>query len=234
MARAASVAHQELRQGLNALATITSLAPFVGMLGTLWAIGFDTFFGLGTERSTGMAMVANGISRACVPMALGLAVGVQSFWCYRYLQLRLEAFDGEMDCASLDLRNRLSRQFDRISSPCRAVDAAPNLPFIEAYARASTAGAKFERQCAIAAGALVFLAWCVEAIACFEFNSLPLRESLWDGLRLVAIQLGCFSLPAYAIWVDLLHRRPAAVPPIASALTLCSCVVGLFLPSIRF
>jgi len=75
MGRAASLAHEDLRQGLNTLATLASIAPFVGMLGTLWAIGFDTFVGLGSARSTGLAMVAEGISRACVPTALGLLVG---------------------------------------------------------------------------------------------------------------------------------------------------------------
>ena len=50
MERAASTAHEHLKRGLNTLATVASIAKFVGMLGTLWAIGFDTFFGLGTNR----------------------------------------------------------------------------------------------------------------------------------------------------------------------------------------
>src|SRR4051794_25098810 len=55
MARAASVAHEDLNRGLNTLATITCLAPFVGILGTSWAIGFDTFFGISGSKESGLA-----------------------------------------------------------------------------------------------------------------------------------------------------------------------------------
>jgi biopolymer transport protein TolQ len=82
MERAASAVHADLKHGLNTLATITCVAPFVGLLGTLWAIGFDTFFGIGTDKYTALAMVARGISRACIPTALGLFVGLHSLWAY--------------------------------------------------------------------------------------------------------------------------------------------------------
>ena len=130
MGRAASVAHEDLKQGLNTLATIASIAPFVGMLGTLWAIGFDTFFSLGTEKSTAMAMVAEGISRACVPTALGLLVGLQSLWAYRYLRSRLADFDREMADAPLSLVNQLALHFCslRPASPIEGV--SHSLPYL--------------------------------------------------------------------------------------------------------
>ncbi len=43
MARTAAIAHEELKHGLNTIATLTCLAPFIGVLGTLSAIAFDTF-----------------------------------------------------------------------------------------------------------------------------------------------------------------------------------------------
>ena len=114
MERAGSAAHENLKQGLNTLATITSIAPFVGMLGTLWAIGFDTFFGLGTEKFAVLAMVAEGISRAGVPTALELLVGLQSLWAYMYLRGRLADFDREMADAPLSLVNQLALFFGRL------------------------------------------------------------------------------------------------------------------------
>ena len=92
MGRAAVAAHEDLKHGLNTLATITSIAPFAGIFGTVWGITFDAFRPLGTDKATGMAMCAEGLSRACVPMALGLLVGLQSLWCYRYFRGRLADF----------------------------------------------------------------------------------------------------------------------------------------------
>jgi biopolymer transport protein TolQ len=114
MERAASVAQEDFKRGLNNLATIASIAPFVGMLGTLWAIGFDTFRGIGTDKYTALAMNAEGISRACVPTALGLFVGLQSLWAYKYLLGRLAHFDSEMADASLSLINHLSLHFGHL------------------------------------------------------------------------------------------------------------------------
>lgn len=108
MGRAAVAAHEDLKQGLNTLATIASVAPFVGVFGTVCGLLFDTFRGLGTDKYTALAMLAEGLSRACVPMALGLLVGLQSLWCYRYLRGRLADFDREMEDASLQLVNQLT------------------------------------------------------------------------------------------------------------------------------
>ena len=43
------------------------------------------------------------------PTGLGLLVGLVSLWCYRYLTGRLSTIDLEMENASLDLLNQLSR-----------------------------------------------------------------------------------------------------------------------------
>ena len=72
MERVAVAAHEELKRGLNPLATVTSIAPFIGILGTVWTIVFDTFFGLGNSKLNGLVAVAEGLSRACLPSALGL------------------------------------------------------------------------------------------------------------------------------------------------------------------
>jgi biopolymer transport protein ExbB/TolQ len=74
--RAAVAAHEDLKRGLNPLATITSIAPFIGTLGTVWALAFDTFVGFGIDKLTALAVVAEGLSRACLPSALGLVVGL--------------------------------------------------------------------------------------------------------------------------------------------------------------
>lgn len=113
MERAASMAHEDLKQGLITLATIASIAPFVGVLGTLLAIASDTSRGFDGDKDTGLAIAAEGISRACVPTALGLLVGLHSLWAYRYLRGRLADFDLQMADASLGLLKQLAVHFDR-------------------------------------------------------------------------------------------------------------------------
>ncbi len=56
-----------------------------------------------------MAAVAKELSESLWPMGLGLLVGLVSLWSFRYLTGRLATFDLEMDNASLELLNTLSR-----------------------------------------------------------------------------------------------------------------------------
>ena len=60
MERAAVAAYEDLKRGLNPLATVTSIAPFIGILGTVWAIAFDTFFGLGNSKLNGWLLSPRG------------------------------------------------------------------------------------------------------------------------------------------------------------------------------
>jgi biopolymer transport protein ExbB/TolQ len=97
-----------MKRGLNSLATITSIAPLVGLFGTIWGI-FNSFsFGMGTDRATGLAAVANRLSLACVSTGLGLMTALLALWCHRYLTGRLEDFDGEMENTSIELVNQLT------------------------------------------------------------------------------------------------------------------------------
>jgi len=234
MGRAGSAAHEDLKQGLNTLATIASVAPFAGILGTVWAIGFDTFRGLGTDKGTALGMVAEGISRACVPTALGLLVGLQSLWAYRHLRDRLADFDREMADASLSLVNQLALHFGRFRPANPREGSRHSVPYLEAYSPDLSADREYERRTALAALTLVLVAWCVQVVAYFELDAIPLKPALFAGVRSVVVTFCCSCLPAYAVWVDLLHRKTTGVALIAAALCLSWCAAGLFFPVIRF
>ena len=87
MARAAAMAQEDLKSGLNTLATITSTAPLVGVTGTIFAFWFDVFVAVDGEKSALLAALNERISFACVPTALGILVGLQALWIHRYLQI---------------------------------------------------------------------------------------------------------------------------------------------------
>jgi biopolymer transport protein ExbB/TolQ len=86
----------QLKRRLNALATIGSTAPFVGLFGTVIGI-VNAFTGINLQKGTGLAVVGPGIAEALVTTSLGLLVAVPSVWAYNYFTNKLELFDLEMD-----------------------------------------------------------------------------------------------------------------------------------------
>src|SRR2546429_9720351 len=81
--RAEAIVHAELKRGVSALATIGSTAPFVGLFGTVVGI-IHAFTGISTEKSTGLAAVAGGISEALVTPALGLFLALPARWVFHH------------------------------------------------------------------------------------------------------------------------------------------------------
>jgi biopolymer transport protein TolQ len=57
---------------LGFLATVGSVAPFVGLFGTVWGI-MDSFFNIGAQANSSLAVVAPGISEALFATAIGLS-----------------------------------------------------------------------------------------------------------------------------------------------------------------
>src|SRR5579862_581639 len=106
--RSSAAVHEEMKAGLYSLATIACLAPWVGIFGNGLGI-INSFQGIDGEKTALMAAFANRLSQSFWPTAFGLAIGLMSLFFYRYLTARLEAFDLEMENASLDLLNHLSR-----------------------------------------------------------------------------------------------------------------------------
>ena len=96
----------EMKRGLSSLASIASTAPLVGLLGTVIGI-LDSFRGcIGQKWFCAMA-VLEGVTEALVSTALGLLVAVPAVWFHNYLSNKMEAFDVEMELASLELVNYL-------------------------------------------------------------------------------------------------------------------------------
>jgi len=100
--RAVSITHEELKRGTNALATIGSTAPFVGLFGTTVGI-INAFQGMSEAEAAGIGAVAGGISEALVTTAFGLFVAVPAVWFYNYFTSRIEALTVEMDKSSSEL-----------------------------------------------------------------------------------------------------------------------------------
>lgn len=111
-----SLTHQKLKQRLNALATIGSTAPFVGLFGTVIGI-MNGFRGIDMEKSAAMGVMAGGIGEALVTTSLGLLVAVPAVWAFNYFTSRLEAFDLEM-YNSLDAISTYLSGFQAMKRDC--------------------------------------------------------------------------------------------------------------------
>ena len=75
---------------LNILSTIASVAPLLGLLGTV--LGMIEVFAVITVNGIGQAgELAGGISQALVSTAAGLVVAIPSLMFYRYFQGKVEA-----------------------------------------------------------------------------------------------------------------------------------------------
>jgi len=91
-----AVAHR-LEKYLNALATIASAAPLLGLLGTV--IGMIEIFGsqagtgaVGATGGSNPAQLAHGISIALYNTAFGLIVAIPTLIFWRYFRSRVDEY----------------------------------------------------------------------------------------------------------------------------------------------
>lgn len=92
----------ELKRGLGILATVGATAPFVGLLGTVFGI-VNSFTGMASQQSAGLAAISAGIAEALFATGIGLGVAIPAVWFYNYFQTKVENFTVEMTYTSKEL-----------------------------------------------------------------------------------------------------------------------------------
>jgi biopolymer transport protein ExbB len=83
----------DLKRGLWVVGTIGSLAPYVGLFGTVVGI-IRAFQDMAVHGAGGFEVVAAGISEALIATAMGLAVAIVALMFFNYLQTRVGAIAG--------------------------------------------------------------------------------------------------------------------------------------------
>jgi biopolymer transport protein ExbB len=105
-----------LEEKLNLLATIAQIAPLMGLLGTV--LGFvDVFMNLeqaGLYAHAGL--LSQGIWKALVCAAAGLAISIPSYAGYNYLVNRVNQVVLDMEKASTEILNTLSDRAGAVAS----------------------------------------------------------------------------------------------------------------------
>jgi biopolymer transport protein ExbB len=97
---------EELRRGMNVVATVGSLAPFVGLLGTVVGI-IGAFQGIGAAGSAGIAPIMRGISEALIETAFGLLVAIPSVIAFNYLNARIAGIEAALGRSAGELLDEL-------------------------------------------------------------------------------------------------------------------------------
>lgn len=85
----------ELKRGMPVLATIGSITPFVGLLGTVIGI-IAAFQAIGAAGAGGIGTVSAGIAEALIETAFGLAVAIPAVMVFNYLTSRISTVEAAL------------------------------------------------------------------------------------------------------------------------------------------
>lgn len=106
-----SIERKSLEKNLFVLATIVTLGPFLGLLGTVWGI-LVTFAELHSGGAIGSnAAVLGGISTALATTVLGLLIAIPALVFYNYLKNTLTHYTSDMEDFSYGLLSCVELQY---------------------------------------------------------------------------------------------------------------------------
>ena len=112
MAVAVAREAETVNKRLPFLASVGSVAPFVGLFGTVWGIK-HSFESIATQQNTNLAVVAPGIAEALLATALGLLAAIPAVLAYNRLSGEAESFTGALENFSDEFSTILARQIGR-------------------------------------------------------------------------------------------------------------------------
>jgi len=99
----------ELAQGLTWLAVIGSVAPLMGLMGTVLGIT-NTFLGIAASGSSNIDAVAPGVAEALVTTVMGLAVAIPAVIAYNHFVSKLSLLSGALEGFSSEFIGALARE----------------------------------------------------------------------------------------------------------------------------
>jgi len=98
-----------LERGLSALASIGSVAPYVGLFGTVWGI-MNAFIGLAQVEQVTLATVAPGIAEALIATAIGLFAAIPAVLAFNHYTAKGEEIYSDRALFAEEMVALLQRQ----------------------------------------------------------------------------------------------------------------------------
>jgi biopolymer transport protein TolQ len=100
-----------LASRLNILATVGSVAPFVGLFGTVWGI-MRSFSDIAGANNTSLAVVAPGIAEALFATALGLFAAIPAVIAYNRMTWGINRLEARLQRFADGFHGTLSRELE--------------------------------------------------------------------------------------------------------------------------
>jgi biopolymer transport protein TolQ len=101
----------KLAAGLNILATVGSVAPFVGLFGTVLGI-MRSFTAIADAQSTSLAVVAPGIAEALFATAIGLFAAIPAVIAYNRFSYGINRLEARLQRFADGFHGTLSRELE--------------------------------------------------------------------------------------------------------------------------
>ncbi len=98
-----------LEDHLAFLASVGSVAPYVGLLGTVWGI-MHAFMGLSTVAQATLSLVAPGIAEALIATAMGLFAAIPAVLAYNRFSYDIDRLAVRFESFMEEFSNILQRQ----------------------------------------------------------------------------------------------------------------------------
>ncbi|RIV89898.1 protein TolQ [Aurantiacibacter xanthus] len=98
---------------LGFLATTGAVAPFVGLFGTVWGI-MNSFFSIGQQQNSSLAVVAPGISEALFATAIGLFAAIPAVIAYNRFSGKVGLFEAGLQRFADRVGSEISREMESI------------------------------------------------------------------------------------------------------------------------
>ena len=98
-----------LSRWLPSLATIGSVSPLIGLLGTVLGV-IDAFVGIASKGSGNIGAVAPGVAEALIATAAALSVAIPAVFAYNIFASRLNRIEGELESFGSELIALLVRE----------------------------------------------------------------------------------------------------------------------------
>ena len=91
-----------LSRWVPSLATIGSVSPLIGLLGTVLGV-IDAFIGIASKGSGNIGAVAPGVAEALIATAAALSVAIPAVFAYNIFAARLNRIEGELESFGSEL-----------------------------------------------------------------------------------------------------------------------------------
>jgi biopolymer transport protein TolQ len=111
MGSAVAAEVDRLSDRLNILATVGSVAPFVGLFGTVWGI-MRAFTSIAAEQNSSLAVVAPGIAEALFATAIGLFAAIPAVIAYNRFSHAINRLEARLHRFADGFYATLSRELE--------------------------------------------------------------------------------------------------------------------------